>query len=88
FLMPNLVLERLNQFPRILASAEATELRVGAINLDTLTPPKLPVDAKKEHPFESVKQYIDESNHPVLLVAESAGRRESLKDSLRSSLGE
>lgn len=88
FLMPNLVLERLNQFPRILASAEATELRVGAINLDTLAPPKLPVDAKKEHPFESVKQYIDESNHPVLLVAESAGRRESLKDSLRSSLGE
>ncbi|HBR92068.1 MAG TPA: transcription-repair coupling factor [Acinetobacter nosocomialis] len=36
----------------------------------------------------TVKKYIDEANHPVLLVAESAGRRESLKDALRSSLGE
>ncbi|RKG35468.1 transcription-repair coupling factor [Acinetobacter guerrae] len=88
FLMPNMVLERLNQFPRILASSEQIDGRAGSINLDTLQPPKLPVDAKKEQPFESVKTYIDESNHPVLLVAESAGRRESLKDSLRSSLGE
>ncbi|MBJ9984352.1 transcription-repair coupling factor [Acinetobacter sp. S40] len=88
FLMPNMVLEYLNQFPRILASAEQTAIRAGGINLNTLPPPKLPVDAKKEQPFESVKTYIDESRHPVLLVAESAGRRESLKDSLRPSLGD
>ncbi|MGL5404893.1 MAG: transcription-repair coupling factor, partial [Acinetobacter sp.] len=51
-------------------------------------PPKLAVDPKKEQPFEAVKHYIDQVKHPVLLVAESAGRRETLKDALRSVLGE
>ncbi|TDH96821.1 hypothetical protein DWA16_20600, partial [Acinetobacter baumannii] len=54
----------------------------------TEKPPKLPVDPKKEKPFSAIKKYIAEANHPVLLVAESAGRRESLTDALRSGLGE
>ena len=88
FFAPHQVLEQLNQFSRMVASAEAIEVKAGVINLDTLAPVKLAVDPKHERPFHVVKQYIDESHHPVLLVAESAGRRESLKDSLRASLGE
>ncbi|MCP5645222.1 hypothetical protein NL299_26740, partial [Klebsiella pneumoniae] len=63
-------------------------LKSGAINLATEQPAQLPVDPKQEQPFKAVKQYIDHANHPVLLVAESAGRRETLKDALRPSLGE
>ncbi|MEQ1451525.1 transcription-repair coupling factor [Acinetobacter seifertii] len=88
FISPNNLLSALNQFPRMLVSAETIEEKAGALNLKTEQPPKLPVDPKKEKPFATVKKYIDEANHPVLLVAESAGRRESLKDALRSSLGE
>jgi transcription-repair coupling factor (superfamily II helicase) len=88
FLAPNLVLEQLNKFARIIASSETVEDRAGAINLDTEIPPRLAVDPKQEKPFHAVKQYLDAVNHPVLLVAESAGRRETLKDALRPFLGD
>ncbi|WP_373883052.1 transcription-repair coupling factor [Acinetobacter pittii] len=88
FIAPNNLLSALNQFPRMLVSAEAVEEKAGALNLKVEQPPKLPVDPKKEKPFAVVKKYIDEANHPILLVAESAGRRESLRDGLRASLGD
>ncbi len=88
FIPVNQVLAFLNQFPRIIATHESVEAKAGALNLATQEPPKLPVDPKQEQPFIRVKQYIDSVNYPVLLVAESAGRRETLKDALRSSLGE
>ncbi|QIO05996.1 transcription-repair coupling factor [Acinetobacter shaoyimingii] len=88
FLQPNQVLEAINQFSRIIASPEKIDEKSGSINLNTDQPPRLAVDPKHERPFHMVKAYVDSANHPVLLVAESAGRRETLKDSLRSSLGE
>ncbi len=88
FLQPNQLLEQLNQFGRVFASSEAFEQKAGVVNLSTLAPPRLAVDPKQEQPFHAVKQYIDAANHPVLLVAESAGRRETLKDALRAALGE
>ncbi|WP_368677630.1 transcription-repair coupling factor [Acinetobacter lactucae] len=88
FIAPNHLLSALNQFPRMLVSAEPIEEKAGALNLKVEQPPKLAVDPKKEKPFAVVKKYIDEANHPVLLVAESAGRRESLRDGLRASLGD
>ena len=88
FLQPNQLLEQLNQFGRVIASTEAFEQKAGVVNLSTLVPPRLAVDPKQEQPFRAVKQYIDAANHPVLLVAESAGRRETLKDALRAALGE
>ncbi|UUS66688.1 MULTISPECIES: transcription-repair coupling factor [unclassified Acinetobacter] len=88
FLQPNQVLEQLNLCRRIVASPEAFDERTGVINLAAEIPPRLPVDPKREKPFSAVKQYIDAANYPVLLVAESAGRRETLKDALRPSLGD
>ncbi|NHC04044.1 transcription-repair coupling factor [Acinetobacter sp. 187] len=88
FFQPNQVFEQLNQFSRIIASPEPIEDKAGVINLQTEESPRLPFDPKHERPFHQVKHYIDTANHPVLLVAESAGRRESLKDSLRASMGE
>ncbi|TCH63129.1 transcription-repair coupling factor [Acinetobacter sp. ANC 4862] len=88
FLQPNQVLEQLNHFARIIASAEEFVDKTGVLNLNTELPPRLPVDPKQEKPFSAVKKYIDAANHPVLLVAESAGRRETLKDALRPTLGD
>ena len=88
FLPPNQVLEQLNQFARIIASAEEFIEKTGVLNFKTELPPRLPVDPKQEQPFSAVKKYIDAATHPVLLVAESAGRRETLKDALRAALGD
>ena len=88
FLTPNQVLEKLNTFARIIASPDEFIQKTGVINLKTELPPRLAVDPKQQQPFSVVKQYIDAANHPVLLVAESAGRRETLKDALRSALGD
>ena len=88
FLQPNQVLEQLNHFARIIASNEEFIEKTGVLNLNTEIPPRLPVDPKQEKPFSAVKKYIDAANHPVLLVAESAGRRETLKDALRPALGD
>ncbi|HCB31682.1 MAG TPA: transcription-repair coupling factor [Acinetobacter lwoffii] len=88
FFQTNQVLEQLNQFARIIAAQTSFDQKAGVLNLETQLPPRLPVDPKREKPFHEVKKYIDQANHPVLLVAESAGRRESLKDALRPSLGD
>lgn len=88
FLMPNQVLEQLNHFARIIASSEEFVEKAGVINLNAEAPPRLPVEPKQEKPFSAVKKYIEAANHPVLLVAESAGRRETLKDALRPALGD
>nr|WP_174505807.1 transcription-repair coupling factor [Acinetobacter sp. Marseille-Q1620] len=88
FLQPNQIFEKINHFPRIIVSTDTVEEKAGVVNLQTALPPKLAVEPKSENPFHAVKQYIDQTNHPVLLVAESAGRRETLKDALRPSLGD
>ena len=88
FLQPNQILEQLNKLRRIVASAEPFDEKAGVLNLATEIPPRLAVNPKQEKPFSAVKQYIDSANYPVLLVAESAGRRETLKDALRPSLGD
>ncbi|TCM68421.1 transcription-repair coupling factor [Acinetobacter calcoaceticus] len=88
FIQTQNILESLNQFPRLIVSSEPVEARAGGFNLPIEEPAKLPVDPKQQQPFIQVKRYIDAADYPVLLVAESAGRRESLKDALRASLGE
>ncbi len=88
FLAPQKVAQVMNQFRRIIVSSDVLPEKAGVVNFDTLTPPQLPVDAKSEHPFHKVKQYVDAAHYPVLFVAESAGRRETLKDALRPSLGD
>ncbi|MDQ8936017.1 transcription-repair coupling factor [Acinetobacter rudis] len=88
FMQTQQLAELLNQFPRLIVSAEAVESRAGAINIESEAPPVLSIDHKQQQPFERVKNYIQSASFPVLLVAESAGRRESLRDALRPSLGE
>ncbi|MCJ8146464.1 transcription-repair coupling factor [Acinetobacter sp. A3.8] len=83
FVNASQIAQRLNQHPRIIVSFDEAIDRAGTINLDGLTPPKLSVDHKLDDPFSHVKQFISAQKYPVLLVAESAGRREGLKESLK-----
>ncbi len=83
FVNASQIAQRLNQHPRIIVSFDEATDRAGTMNLEGLTPPKLSVDHKLDDPFSHVKQFISAQKYPVLLVAESAGRREGLKESLK-----
>ena len=87
FLKSNVIFEQLNSFGRIISSSQVFDEKPGILNVDVDVPPRLAVDPKLEQPFTAVKKYIDAADHPVLLVAESAGRRESLREALRGALG-
>ena len=88
FLPVNSLLEQLNQFGRVVSSSQFFDEKAGVLNVVSEAPPRLAVDPKLEQPFTAVKNYIDSIHHPVLLVAESAGRRETLRDALRGTLGD
>lgn len=52
------------------------------ISFDSQTPARLPVDYKADSPYDALIQYIESSPNRILLVAETPGRRESLKELL------
>lgn len=88
FLQPNQVQEKFNQFRRIQTSTQVFADKAGVLNIHAELPAKLAVDIKKEQPFAELTHFIEQQKTQVLLVAESAGRRESLKDALRPHLGD
>lgn len=87
FLQPIQALEKLNQFRRVFTSETSYPVKAGVINFQTSEPRKLPVDIKQSEPFSALQQFINTTSSRVLLVAESAGRRESLKDALKYAFG-
>ncbi len=88
FLNPNTLLAQFNQYPRILASETAFAEKVGVVNLASAQPSQLAVEPRAENPFAQLERFLTAVDYPVLLVAESAGRRESLKDALRAHMGD
>lgn len=83
FMGVNELFGRLKAFGRLVLSIEAAAPRAGAFNVNSATPPLLPVDHRATEPLAALQQFTEQFNGRVLLVAESAGRRESLRDLLR-----
>ena len=52
------------------------------INFDTLPPPQLAVNHKADRPYQALFDYIESTKGRVLVVAETAGRRETLRELL------
>lgn len=82
FLSYQALAERINQHPRLMISETAAPERQGSINVETLSPPMLQIEPKRSDHFGALKQWLDNEQLPTLIVAESAGRRETLKDAL------
>ena len=61
------------------------ESRGGYTAYDTLVPVGMPVNAHAKEPFDALLRFLADFEGRTLLVAESAGRRESLRDSLAAS---
>ena len=60
------------------------EMADQVVAYDTSPPPLLPVDHKSEAPYRALFDYLNGTNERVLLVAETAGRRETLRELLRA----
>jgi transcription-repair coupling factor (superfamily II helicase) len=74
---------RLKAFPRYqLQHFELHDTRHGA-NFSTAKPPVLTLDARAAHPSAALRQFCENFTGRILFVAESAGRRENLLQTLR-----
>lgn len=80
FLTVNELFGRIKNFGRLVLSEQPITERVGVINLKADTPKKLPINHKESDPLTALKQFQAEFAGRTLIVAESAGRRESLRD--------
>ena len=78
FLDPNEVFAGIRRYPSIAIRGDDEEGAVGVCEFATLPPPPVPVDARAAEPFARFRAFRDGFEGRVLVVAESAGRRETL----------
>ena len=81
FLQANEVFANFNNYAHIKLNQEPTEKSTG-INFTSKIPPKLPVDARSDKPLAELQIFLEEFKGRVLIVAETAGRREILLEML------
>ncbi len=81
FLQANEVFANFNNYSHIKLSQEPTEKSTG-INFASQIPPKLPVDARSDKPLAELQSFVEKFQGRILLVAETAGRREILLEML------
>lgn len=81
------LLGRMNAFGRILLSESPAPDRAGATNAALQATPALPIQHRAPEPLATLQDFLKHFAGRVLLVAESAGRRESLRDLLKPALG-
>lgn len=80
FLTVNELFGRMKRFGRLVLSEQPISERMGVFNVAALPPPKLPIDHKATDPLAALKNFVSTFKGRILIVAESAGRRESLKE--------
>lgn len=83
FLAEDQLFALLNQYPRVQWSREDAPMRAGAHNFVSRPLPDLSVDARLEQPAQRLNFWLKEvGEQKVLFCADSAGRREALKELL------
>lgn len=81
------LLGRMNAFGRVLLSAEPAPDRAGALNAPLLPAPQWPINHRAPEPLAALRAFVQGFTGRVLLVAESAGRREALRELVQPVLG-
>lgn len=80
---------KLKSFARVLLCEERQQLESGhgqVVFEQVAKPPSLPVNHHKPEPLEDLLRFVNDNPIPILLVAETAGRREILLDLLKDKL--
>jgi transcription-repair coupling factor (superfamily II helicase) len=83
FIPPDVLAAGIKVFPGVHTSGLAqTRQRAGTVRFATRAPLSLPVDARAGRPLDVLQRFLDVFAGRVLLVAESAGRRETILELL------
>ncbi|WP_430462066.1 transcription-repair coupling factor [Thalassolituus sp. LLYu03] len=83
FLSADQLFSRLNDFPRVQWQADTPPQRAGAVTFSSLPADDLSVDSRLEQPLQRLHNWLlANPQQKVLFCAESAGRREALKELL------
>jgi len=83
FLSAEQLFSGLNEFPRIQWQADAPPERAGSQSFNALSIADISVDSRLEQPLQRLQTWLNDNNSQrVLFCAESAGRREALKELL------
>ncbi len=83
FMAPAQVQEAIGRFQQVSWSAQSVQESKRAVNLPTLLPPAIRVEARYEDAAAALMRFLDDFDGRVLFVAESAGRRENIVDLLQ-----
>jgi transcription-repair coupling factor (superfamily II helicase) len=80
FLDAKSLVDSVRERPRAeLAGIEVSATSVDVVQFDSRPPPQLPVDHKSAHPYQALFNHLGNYPGRILLVAETAGRRETLR---------
>lgn len=82
---PNDLLAQLKSFQRISFSDKPLEEQAGKLNLPVSTAPDLSVDHRLTEPYSRLIQFTKDFDGTIVLIPDSAGRRETLAESLKSA---
>ena len=82
FLPKEQLFAHLGHFPRLILARHASADQQGRYNQAILAPENYPIDHRAQEPLSKLECFLQETEHRVLFCAESAGRREALRELL------
>ncbi|MEM9243643.1 MAG: transcription-repair coupling factor [Pseudomonadota bacterium] len=85
FLSENDLFRQLNGFPQVVIDGDGTINKTDVINFTTKNVPTLAVNHKLAQPLQALLDFMSKSTKTLLFCAESAGRREALKELLQTA---
>ena len=74
----------INRYPKVQLHSDRLPEKQGRFNLPHQSLPELTLNARQDEPLSALKFFLDDVKH-VLIVAESAGRREALLEILQQN---
>ncbi|WP_049235996.1 transcription-repair coupling factor [Moraxella canis] len=84
FLANNEFHQALKAYPRVIVSTNSADAKIGA--MQSLEPPTLAINHQAAEPLSELLSFIKSGQVPILLVAESAGRREIILELLKGKI--
>lgn len=84
FLANNEFHQALKAYPRVIVSTNSADAKIGA--MQSLDPPTLAINHQAAEPLSELISFIKSGQVPILLVAESAGRREIILELLKGKI--